>query len=216
VIIKDITNGSNCAVAPITGGTGAGANTLVGAINGTLGLNAPAAFLSGGGVSATGAFGICSAIAGQIATPSAPIRALLGVPTGALPYEVFNAGVPVNIRGNELPQAPDYKFNIGVQYEAALGNGMTLTPRVDYVYTGSSYGNIFNGPVNKIEGYGQLNAALEVSGPERKWYARAFVANVTDNDAITGLYVTDQSSGLFTNVFALDPRRYGLSVGMKF
>ena len=31
-----------------------------------------------------------------------------------------------------------------------------------------------------------------------------------------GLYVTDQSSGNFTNVFTLEPRRYGLTAGVKF
>ena len=45
---------------------------------------------------------------------------------------------------------------------------------------------------------------------------RGFIQNIADNDAITGLYVTDASSGLYTNVFTLDPRRYGVGVGFKF
>jgi hypothetical protein len=30
------------------------------------------------------------------------------------------------------------------------------------------------------------------------------------------MYVTDASSGLFTNVFAIEPRTWGLAFGMRF
>jgi outer membrane receptor protein involved in Fe transport len=93
---------------------------------------------------------------------------------------------------------------------------MNVVPRFDYIYTGSSYGNIFNGDINKISGYSQMNASLQVNGSGDKWFVRAFVQNIADNNATTGLYVTDQSSGLFTNIFTLEPRRYGLAAGIKF
>ena len=41
------------------------------------------------------------------------------------------------------------------------------------------------------------------------WSAKTKVgARVTNNNATTGQYVTDQSSGLSTNIFTLEPRRY--------
>ncbi len=217
VIIKDITNGSNCAVVPNVAGNAAGANTLVGAINGSLGLRAPTAFPADGGIASTGAFGICNVIAGAVAAPSAGLSALLnGGAAGALPFTVLNAGVPVNIRGNKLPQAPNFKFSTGFQYTAEMANGMTLVPRVDLTYTGDSYGNIFNGNVNKIQGYAQSNAQIQLSGQDDKWFVRGFIQNIFNNNAVTGLYVTDQSSGLFTNIFTLEPRRYGIAAGFKF
>ena len=37
------------------------------------------------------------------------------------------------------------------------------------------------------------------------------------NSAVTtDMYVSDLSSGLFTNVFTLEPRRYGLAAGIRF
>ena len=216
VIIKDITNGSNCAVIPTTAGNAVGTNTLVGAINTGLGLRAPAAFPSDGGIAGTGAFGICSVVQGAIAAPSAGLRALFATPTGALPFTVESAGVPVNLKGNKLPQAPSYKFSIGAQYTAEMSNGMTIVPRADLTYTGDSYGNIFNGNVNKVQGYSQVNAQIQLNGNDDRWFARAWIQNVFDNSATTGLYVTDQSSGLFTNIFTLEPRRYGLTAGFKF
>ena len=71
-------------------------------------------------------------------------------------------------------------------------------------------------PINRIQSYEIVNALVQLNGPEKRWYARAFVQNLTNNDATTGLYVTDQSSGLFTNIFTLDPRRYGVAVGFNF
>ena len=40
--------------------------------------------------------------------------------------------------------------------------------------------------------------------------------NLTNNNAITGQAVADQSSGLYTNIFTIEPRRYGAAVGFKF
>ena len=129
--------------------------------------------------------------------------------------QVYSSGIPVNIKGNKLPGAPDYKFSAGVQYAAPIGE-MTLTPRADFVYTGKSSGNIFNGAVNEIDSFTQVNAQLQLDGPDKKWFARVWVQNLFDKDSITGMYVTDQSSGNYTNIFTLEPRRYGITAGMKF
>ncbi len=93
---------------------------------------------------------------------------------------------------------------------------MTLVPRVDLAYTGESYGSIFNGNVNRIKGYAQVNAQLQLNGPDDKWYVKGFIQNVFDANSVTGLYITDQSSGNYTNIFTLEPRRYGIAAGVKF
>src|SRR6202000_2020838 len=123
----------------------------------------------------------------------------------------FGSGVPVNVRGNKLPQAPTYKFSVGAQYAIDMGHDMTLTPRIDLNYTGNSYASIFNQPIDRMPGYEVVNAQVEFDGPGDKFYVRGFVKNLTKNSAITGQYVTDQSSGLFTNVFTIEPRQYGRS-----
>ena len=217
VIIKDIFNGSNCAVVPTVAGNAVGTNTFVGAVNGGLGLRAPTAFPAGSGLGATGAFSVCSVLAGQAGAPSAPLAGLFGTQAdGTLPFQVISSGVPVNIRGSKLPQAPNYKASVGAQYAAPLGNGMTLTPRADLIYTGDSFGNIFNGNVNKIKGYTQVNAQIQLDGPNDRFFVRGFIQNVFDSNDTTGLYVTDQSSGNYTNIFTLEPRRYGVTAGVKF
>ena len=212
VIIKDLTNASNCAVIPNTAGNAAGANTLVGAVNTAIGLRAPVPVP---GTNTTGAYSVCSALAGAIAQPNAILRALFATPTGPLPFQV-STGVPVDLSGNELPQAPNWKFAAGVQYTFRFGNGMSVVPRADFTYTGSYSARSFNRPIDHIDGYEIINAQVQLNGRDDRWFVRAFVSNLTNNDAVTGLYVTDQSSGLFTNVFTLDPRRYGIAAGVRF
>jgi iron complex outermembrane recepter protein len=205
VIVKDITNGSNCAVVPRVAGNAAGANGYVAAVNAALGLQAPTAFPSDSGLTSTGAFGICSVLSGTN-----------GASAAAAGLDVLFAGVEVNIKGNKLPQAPDFKFSAGAQYTLEFGDGLSLVPRADLAVTGTQTGNIFNGFVNRIPSYAIINAQVQLNGKDGRWYARAYVQNLTNSNATTGLYVTDQSSGLFTNIFTLEPRRYGGAIGFKF
>ena len=226
VIVKDITNAANCAVAS-TSGNATQVNNYVNQVNAIInggidangdgdyrdpgelspgaGLQPTTSFGTGSGLASNGAFGIC-AVLGALAPT-------LGASFGGIEY--FASGIPVNIKGNKLPGAPDYKLSAGVQYAAPIGD-LTLTPRVDVAYTGKTTGNIFNGPVNEIAAFTQVNAQIQLEGPDRKWFVRAFIQNVFDKDSITGLYVTDQSSGNYTNIFTLEPRRFGVAVGAKF
>lgn len=202
VIIKDITNGAHCAV------TGAGARGFVGAVNTNLGLRAPAAFPADANIASTGAFSICNVLTAQAANPA--LTGLFGA------VQVLSPGVQKNLRGNKLPQAPELKASIGVQYTAEFANGMTLVPRFDLTFTGEQYGNVFNGNVNRIEPFVQSNAQIQLNANNNRWFVRGFIQNIFDSDSVTGLYVTDASSGLFTNIFTLDPRRYGIAVGVNF
>lgn len=230
VIIKDITNAANCAVGSRTGNV-AGINSFVNGVQaiinagivpgvaGGAGLQGTTAFPADGGIASTGAFSICSvmeaAAAGAFANLPGPAAPLSVNPNTLGGVDYFSAGVPVNIKGNKLPQAPSYKFSAGIQYTARMGD-MSLVPRVDLAYTGESYGSIFNGNVNRIKGYAQVNAQLQLNGPDEKWYVKGFIQNVFDANSVTGLYITDQSSGNYTNIFTLEPRRYGIAAGVKF
>lgn len=211
VIIKDITNASNCVVIPTAGGAAA-ANGYVAAVNSAIGLRAPTAVP---GTGTTGAFGICSALAASAANPSAPLRALFGVPSGALPFTVTD-GVGVSLNGNKLPQAPTYKFAVGAQYTIPVAGDWTIVPRADLNYTGNFYASVFNMNIDRVPGYEVVNAQVQVNAPGDRLYLRAFVQNLTDNNAITGQAVGDQSSGLYTNIFTIEPLRYGVAAGFKF
>lgn len=202
VIIKDIQGAFNCVVRANAGGAAA-AQGFVTAVNAGLGLQGPAPFPVDSGLGAShGAFSLCSVLTGAAAGTGGAISVL--------------DGIGVSIKGNSLPQAPKVKFSAGVQKTFETSNGMTIVPRLDLTYTGESFGNIFNGRINKVKGYSQANAQIQLNGQDERWFVRGFIQNIFNNNATTGLYLTDQSSGLFTNIFTLEPRRYGLSAGVKF
>ncbi|NLR72398.1 TonB-dependent receptor [Novosphingobium sp. ERN07] len=218
VIIKDITNAANCAVAS-TSGSVAGVNAFVNTVNAQInagaipgvaagaGLRPTTSFGANSGIASTGAYSICAALEGVAAATGG------GAPFGGV--QVFTSGIPVNIKGNQLPGAPNVKVSGGAEYAIPLG-GLTLTPRADFIMTGTSTGSIFNGNINRIPSYTQVNAQIQLDGPENKWFLRGFIQNVGNSNPITGLYITDQSSGNFTNIFTLEPRRYGVAAGFKF
>ncbi len=212
VIIKDVSNASNCVVTPTTAGNGAGANAFVGAVNGAIGLTAPVPVP---GTGTTGAFGLCSVLAGAAANPSPALRAAFGVPIGALPF-IVSDGNAINVTGNQLPQAPNVKLAAGAQYTFRFGQGFTLVPRVDVAFTGRFFSRSFNQPIDRIKGFTVVNAQVQLNAPDDRYFVRAFVQNLANSNSITGQYLTDPSAGLFTNVFTLEPRRYGMSAGVKF
>src|SRR3546814_16264572 len=106
----------------------------------------------------------------------------------------MGGGVPVNIRGNQLPQAPEYKFAIGAQYTIDIANGMTLVPRADLNYTGNSYAGIFNNDIDRLQGYEVVNAQLPLNGASDKWYQRAFVHNMPQHTTIHGTHVHSKTT----------------------
>lgn len=216
VIIKSLDNASNCAVIPQTAGNAVGANAFVGTINGALGLPGPVPVP---GTSTTGAYAFCSALsaaaAGNIGLFNPALAALQPLLNSFGAFSVAE-GADVDVTGNNLPQAPNWKWSVGGQYTHDFNNGMNLVLRGDYAFTGGQYSRVFNSPVDRIAPYGIANAQVRLNGPDDRWYIRAFVQNIFDNNATTGQYVTDPSSGLFTNIFTLEPRRYGIAAGFNF
>lgn len=215
VIIKDLESAANCVVAPIVEGSVSIDDTLT-LVNG---FNA----LGGGGLirdavqvpgtNSFGAFSLCGAL-GSYIQAAAPDTYLFDAGAGGGFF--LPGGVERNLKGNELANSPNWKFSVGAQYDADLGGGWSISPRVDVHFTGSSWGSNFNTIRDKIAAYEIVNAQVTLTAPEERFFARAYVSNLFNSQAITGKYITDPSSGLFTNIYTLDPRTYGISAGFKF
>ena len=215
VIIKDISNGSNCAVVNNGAGGQAATRAFVAGANGAINAGAIPGLMAGANLQGATDFPADSGLPAGVGGAFSFCGVLQALSAGGQ-FQMLPEGVTTNLRGNELPQAPQYKFSAGMQYTFPVGDNMTFIPRVDLAHTGESFGNIFNGSINRVQSFTVVNAQMQFNGPDDKWYIRGFVQNLTNNSAVTGLYVTDQSSGLFTNIFTLEPRRYGLAAGFRF
>jgi outer membrane receptor protein involved in Fe transport len=125
-------------------------------------------------------------------------------------------GIPEDLEGNSLQNSPEYSVSLGAQYTFYLPGNHSLSTRVDYYWQDEMYARNFNKPVDKIDDWDVWNAQMTLMSASETWYARAYVKNIADDDHLVGMFLTDPSSGLFTNVFTIEPRTYGLAVGYNF
>lgn len=216
-LLKDA-NGANCSIYNTSGGAAPTSTTFTGPYAGMI---APAATPTIPGVAAATGYLVYNADGGglscgslataQMAADAAHVQNPL-LPTG---YS-YAAGVAKNISGNQMPSTPPWTVSFGVQYTFNLDGGYTLVPRYDYYWNASSFITVFNDAANKVEAYDNMNAQLQLNAPDNLWYARAWIKNIQNKANVTGGWVSDPSSGLFTNEFVSDPRTYGITLGAHF
>ncbi len=206
LLIKDLSNASNCIVDP-------GAvplATVIGLLTGAGAL--PFGTFPVPGLAAPGAFTTCAGAQAAIDFFETPAGGSL------LPIDAVNVTGchDADLTGNELPNSPEFSIAAGATYTHYFDNEATMAFRADYYWQDDMFARNFNKPIDLIESWQQVNASVQYTSSEGDYYIRAFVQNLLDNDDITGHYFTDPSSGNFTNVFVLEPRRWGLAVGVNF
>lgn len=228
MVLKDF-QGSNCIIqdgsgAPVTvagmnllaSGIGLGANTFVAppaALPGS--VAASSAFINGSG---SGTSGLSCATLGSALAAMNTSEGQHFVLNYSPATGTFNTpgGIPVSVKGNEMPNTPPINVSFGAQYTFDFDGGYTLVPRVDYYWKSRMYSTIFNTAEDKIDAWGEMNAQIQLNAPDDFWYARLWVKNAFDKDNVTGTYTGADSQGLFTNLFIEEPRTYGLTLGMHF
>jgi outer membrane receptor protein involved in Fe transport len=139
-----------------------------------------------------------------------------GSPLSALVTVTPQAGIPAHLGGNQLPNSPRWTASLGAQYHWDLGGGWGLTPRADFYYQAKSFARIFNSVNDRLNSYTNTNLSVTLDNPQSGWNVQAFVKNLEDKTVVTDQYLTDDTSGLFTNIFLTEPRLYGISVSKQF
>ena len=128
----------------------------------------------------------------------------------------YQFGIPQNIGGNKLPNTPDFTVSAGAQYVVELPADWRATLRGDYYWQDSSYARIFNAVNDQLKSYHIVNATLTFANLGMGLDLQLFVKNALNAQPITGVYLTSDTSGLFQNVFTLDPRTYGAQLTKRF
>ncbi len=114
----------------------------------------------------------------------------------------------VDISGGPFPYAPEFTFNLGLAYDFMLGNGSTLTPRVDYGYVAKAQAELFDDPEFLLEAHGLLNA--QIRWQMENWYVVLWGTNLTDKGYVAAI----QNTGSL--YYAGAPLQYGIRVGYNF
>ena len=123
-------------------------------------------------------------------------------------------GISKNADGNALPGAPEMTLNLAAEYtfNSFRNSNWDMTVRGDFYYQADSYSRIFNSQHDELDSWNNLNLSVVLANAESGWGVEAFAKNITDEEVITGTYLTDDSSGLFTNVFLTEPALYGITL----
>jgi len=113
---------------------------------------------------------------------------------------------PIQLQGRTLPLAPEWTFSLGGQYRFVLGNGASITPRVDYSYIASQWATPYQDFGDFLPSRNLVNAQIEYA--EGPYKVTLFGANVFNLH-----YVIATNIGLR---YAGDPAQYGIRVERAF
>ncbi|MDE2133563.1 MAG: TonB-dependent receptor plug domain-containing protein [Alphaproteobacteria bacterium] len=205
-LIKDLGSAENCVVTHDTGYP----------VWSTVAAATPNPVIAPNG-GYTGTPGVADSGYSSCANIPAVIAALPFIaPALAGHYHYYPSGESVSLKGNSLQNMPTGSIGFGAQYTQPLDGGFSLLTRVDGYWQSDMWGTIFNlNPIDRIQSYFLANAQMQLNSPGGNWYVRAFVNNMFDKNYVTGMYVSDPSTGLFTNEFVGQPRTYGVLLGVK-
>jgi outer membrane receptor protein involved in Fe transport len=198
VVLKNAANFANCVVSA------QGYATVLGAISaGALAEGSTAGLCVGAFAGQEAAFGL-----GDVTYTNGD--GSIGTVGALTPFE----GITTDISGNSIPGAPESTFNIGADYtwEGVRDSAWDITVRGDYYVQGESFSRVWNTGRDELESWNNVNLSLRIMNTENNWGIELFGKNITDEEVITGSYLTDDSSGLFTNVFLTEPQTYGITV----
>jgi iron complex outermembrane recepter protein len=114
----------------------------------------------------------------------------------------------IDLEGRDQTYAPDFTFNLGLQYKFRVGEGDTLTPRLNYGHVAEQWATLFQN-----EARGDLVEKRDIVNAQLAWthgktIVTLFGSNLTDHH-----YVGAINSGLR---FAGPPRQFGVRVGKTF
>ncbi len=124
-------------------------------------------------------------------------------------------GFAADVGGNSLPNAPHITVSISPQYTFFFDKS-NLTLRADLYYQGPSWARIYQDPIDRLHGWGNVNLSATWYQPDQDWTVQLYVKNALNGKAITGTFLNSDDTGLTTNVFTQDPRIIGLSIRKGF
>ena len=151
----------------------------------------------------------------ELEVTARPVRGL--TLEGSTSYNDFEFQTP-NINTNEFqkgdsrPGIGKFKWAIGAQYDAELGDRIgTLSPRVDVVHTPGYCGNLNCDPISKVDSYDLVNARLTYRAPGNDWSLALEVTNIFDK-----LYYINKLVTQYASAQPGRPREWALTLRKNF
>ena len=113
-----------------------------------------------------------------------------------------------DLAGHSQTYAPNFTLNLGAQYVFNIGDGDTLTPRVNFSHQSAQWATLFENPAlgDRLAQRNILNAQLAWNRGD--WTVTLYGTNLTDDQYVAALN---------TNLdFAGPPRQFGIRLTKAF
>jgi len=165
-------------------------------------------------------------------TPQDTLRAdfsLQNTQLGSLITEntlIQQAAVLTNLKGNQLPHAPNFSGTIGFDHRFDLPNGADITAHINTHLETSSELSVFNyGSYDEQGSYTRTDVSLRYDAPsDHPWSLEAFVQNLENGNIKTLSATYNNSSPSANGVFTkpvwqaqyLSPRLFGARLKVSF
>jgi iron complex outermembrane receptor protein len=121
-----------------------------------------------------------------------------------------------DLSGNTLPNAPEWKFNIGGDYTADLPSGAELTFRANYYWQDKVFFNAFNEAQESQGAVGRIDAEIGYLSPGAEWRLALFGRNLTNELVRNNVQVLSAIIGSPHFMSWDPPRTFGVSARREF
>jgi iron complex outermembrane recepter protein len=111
------------------------------------------------------------------------------------------------LKGRDQTYAPDFTFNVGLQYDFSVGQG-TITPRINFGHISSQWATLFQN-----EARGDRIEARDVVSGQIAWQTGDYLVSLYATNLTDETYVAAINTGLR---FVGPPRQFGVRVMKQF
>ncbi|MFT5497647.1 MAG: iron complex outermembrane receptor protein [Kiritimatiellia bacterium] len=124
---------------------------------------------------------------------------------------------PQNLKGNQLPQTPEFSVNTGITYSQQLpdNNGLVRT-RLDYSWRDEVFFTQFNHPALADGATGHFNAFITYMTPSHDWQLQLYGKNLTDEESVSNAISSSSLAGFPVRTFLDPPRTVGVTATRFF
>jgi iron complex outermembrane receptor protein len=124
----------------------------------------------------------------------------------------------INASGNRLANAPEFKFNLGVDYQTPISGSVDLLIAADYSWRSAEQFSANGDPLTVQPAFGIFNGSVGLSQSGGIFELRAYVRNLFDKDYVTLLSpnAADTSGGYSQYFSRYVDRQIGVTMRMRF
>ncbi|GHA20648.1 TonB-dependent receptor [Arenicella chitinivorans] len=122
----------------------------------------------------------------------------------------------VDLDGKQLPRSPEWKVNVGAQWDLPINDKGDLSLRLDYSWQSKIYYTVFNIDAASEDAYGIVNARVNWAPSNSNWSVAIFGKNLSDELYFSNMILTGTVYGAEFVGSLGAPRTFGAEFNYQF